>query len=160
VAFQRRIKRTRRGTYELALPAAEREVLTSLVPQVRALLTSDGGAGEISDATRRLYPTAYAQDVEADAEYQRLMHDELVAMRLSKLDQFADTIDSSEIDEAHLVAWMGVVNDIRLVLGTRLDVSEDMDESSFADDDPSTPAFALYAYLGWLLEQIVDALSD
>jgi hypothetical protein len=160
VAIQRRIKRLRGGRFSVALPAAEREVLRSLLPQVRALLMSDGGSGTTDPSTRRLYPTAYASDVEADAEYQRLMHDELVAMRLAKVDLFEDTIDADALDEEHLTAWMGVVNDIRLVLGTRLDVSEEMDEASFAEDDPSAPAFALYAYLGWLLEQIVEALSD
>jgi hypothetical protein len=55
---------------------------------------------------------------------------------------------------------MGAINDLRLVLGTRLDVSEDMDLDALADDDPLTPAFALYGYLGWLQEQIVAALAN
>ncbi len=50
------------------------------------------------------------------------------------------------------------LNDIRLVIGTKLDVSEDP-SFEISDDDPDAPAFAIYAYLGWLLEQVVDALN-
>jgi hypothetical protein len=53
---------------------------------------------------------------------------------------------------------MGAVNDLRLVLGTRLDVSEEM----LGTLDPSSPdadAMAVYQYLSFLLESIVEALS-
>jgi len=62
------------------------------------------------------------------------------------------------LDEAQLLSWMGAVNDLRLVLGTRLDVSE---ETAFDQDpdDPDAPALAVYQYLSFLLETIVDALS-
>jgi hypothetical protein len=53
---------------------------------------------------------------------------------------------------------MGAVNDLRLVLGTRLDVSEEMDEMD--PDDPDAPLFEVYGYLAWLLENIVAALAD
>ena len=50
---------------------------------------------------------------------------------------------------------MGAVNDLRLVLGTRLDVSED--DHDVDPDAPDGPARLVYHYLGWLLEEIVDA---
>jgi len=37
---------------------------------------------------------------------------------------------------------MGVVNDLRLVLGTRLDISEELDLTAVADDDPEVATFA------------------
>ena len=58
-----------------------------------------------------------------------------------------------------LLALMGAVNDLRLVLGTRLDVSEETDLAV----DPTNPdagAYALYGYLGFLLETCVDAISS
>jgi hypothetical protein len=63
------------------------------------------------------------------------------------------------LDEAQLGAWMGVVNDLRLVLGTRLDISEELDLTAVADDDPEVATFALYSYLSWLLEQMVEAIN-
>jgi hypothetical protein len=46
-----------------------------------------------------------------------------------------------------------------LVLGTRLDVSEDpaADEELLSGDHAEV--FAIYAYLGWLVEQAVRALA-
>ena len=43
------------------------------------------------------------------------------------------------------------------MLGTRLDVDEEL--PALADDDPLAPAYAVYEYLGWLLSQVVDALT-
>ena len=47
---------------------------------------------------------------------------------------------------------MGAVNDIRLVIGTKLDVSEDP-SFEITDDDPDVQAYAIYTYCSWLLER-------
>jgi hypothetical protein len=153
MATRRRIKHTRKGDFELRLPDEERTVLRSLAAQMRELLTEDADPG-----LRRLYPTAYADDRELDHEYQRLVHDDLLARRLAALEVLETTIDAERVDEEQLVAWMGAINDTRLVIGTKLDVSEDP-SFDIADDDPSAPAYAIYMYLGWLLEQVVEELN-
>jgi hypothetical protein len=56
--------------------------------------------------------------------------------------------------------WMRTVNDVRLVLGTRLDVTEDTDFEDFEADEESRGAFAVYAYLSALLDAMVRALGD
>ena len=56
-------------------------------------------------------------------------------------------------------AWMTALNDVRLVLGTRLGIEDDEDGADVPEDDPRAPAFALYHYLGWLVSQVVDALA-
>jgi len=150
---KRRVKRTRRGDFELRLPDEERTVIRALVSQMRELLAEDADPG-----LRRLYPTAYADDVELDEEYHRLVHDDLLARRLAAFEVVETTVDADRLDEEQLVAWMGAVNDVRLVIGTKLDVSEDpyfdIDEA-----DPDAQAHAIYTYLGWLLEQIVSELN-
>jgi len=153
VSTRKRIKRTRKGDFELRLPEEERTVLRSLAAQMRELLTEDADPG-----LRRLYPTAYADDRELDEEYQRLVHDDLLARRLGALEVVEATIDAERVDEEQLLAWMGAINDTRLVIGTKLDVSEDP-TFDIADDDPSAPAYAIYMYLGWLLEQAVEELG-
>jgi hypothetical protein len=154
VLDRRRVKRTRSGTFQLRLPPEERDLLRGLPDQLRELLLSD------DPSTRRLFPPAYVDDPEREEEYRRLMADDLLRRRQGALDIVEETIDADHLDEEQLTAWMGAINDLRLVLGTRLDVSEDMDIDSLADDDPLTPAFALYGYLGWLQEQIVAALAN
>ena len=158
ILFRRpRVRRTRKGVYKVDLPDHEREVLHRLLPQLRTLV-----AGEDTDGrTRRLFPPAYANvvDVEAEAEYQRFMHDELVASRLAALDTVEASLDATEVTEQELLAWMGSVNSLRLVLGTLLDVSEELDVGGVPDDIPDVESYALYAYLSSLLGEIVDALD-
>lgn len=152
----RRIKRSRAGGFDLRLPESERLLVASLVGQLRSVLTGQDVAADAS--VRRLFPSAYADDPTRDAEYREMVRDDLLQARLGALDVVEGTVHSHNVDEAQLLAWMGAVNDLRLVLGTRLDVSE---ETAFdtAPNDPDAPARAVYQYLSFLLESIVDALS-
>lgn len=150
---RRRIKRNRSGGFTLRLPAEERDLLRTLPHQLRQLLETD------DPSLRRLFPPAYVDDPEKEADYRRLMADDLVRGRKAALDIVEATIDAEVLDEEQLTAWMGAINDLRLVLGTNLDVSEDMDIDGLDEADPRLPAFALYGYLGWLQEQVVAALA-
>lgn len=151
---RRRVSRTRQGTYAVRLPAPERQLLGNLVEQLRELLevTTD------DPSVRRLFPTAYHEDPERDREYQQLVRDELLERRLAALETVEETATADELDEHQLTAWLTALNDLRLVLGTRLDVSEDQPELDV--DDPAAPAMAVYGYLSVLLGDIVDALAD
>jgi hypothetical protein len=147
----RRIRRTRKGI-EVSLPNEERELLGELVEQLRDLLLAD------EDATlRRLYPTAHADDPKREEEYRSLVHDSLVQGRLGALDTFEATLRDKVLTEEQLGCWMGAVNDLRLVLGTRLDVSEE--EHAIDPDEPDAAARFVYHYLGWLLEEIVTVMA-
>ncbi|MEY2565745.1 MAG: hypothetical protein QOE35_274 [Actinomycetota bacterium] len=150
----RRVKRTRRGEFQLRLPPEERELLRDLPAQLRDVLASD------DPALRRLFPPAYKDDPALEAEYRHFMGDDLLATHTKSLQAMEDTIDAEVVDEDQLVGWLGALNDLRLVLGTRLDVTEDMYDHEMDPGDPRAPAFAMYTYLGWLQEQVVDALSS
>ena len=149
---RRRIKRQRDGTFSLRLPDPERDILRQLPGELRQLLDSDD-----DPSLRRLFPPAYTDDVVKDAEYQMLMRRELLDRHRASLEVVERTIDAEVLSEDELSAWMAALNQLRLVLGTRLDVTEDMEEPS--DDDPTAPAYALYAYLSFLQDQVVSALS-
>jgi hypothetical protein len=108
--------------------------------------------GQDDPSLRRLFPPAYDQDPEFDAEYQRLMREDLLDRRRAALATMLRTLDNDELTEEELTGWLGALNDFRLVLGTQLDVSE---EDLFID----TPEQALYHYLGYLEESVVSALA-
>ena len=57
-------------------------------------------------------------------------------------------------------AWLRALNDIRLVLGERLGITEDWDElvGSLTDDDPRLALFWVYDRLTYLQETLVRAL--
>jgi Domain of unknown function (DUF2017) len=131
----------------------EREVLRALPAQLREILDTD------DPSLRRLHPPAYQDDLEREAEYRRLVRDDLRRQRLQALEVMEATIDAGTLDQEQMTAWLGAINDLRLVLGTRLDVTEEMYEEGIPPEDPRAATFALYQYLGWLEEQMVSALA-
>jgi len=141
------------GRFTPNLEPQERAFLAGLPSQLRDLLDND------DPSLRRLFPTAYHDDPERDAEFQRLMRDDLIARRTETAQVLQDTAESDTISAEELGMWMNAVNDLRLVLGTQLDVSEGMDMDDLTDDDPRLPQFAVYGWLSMLLEQIVQALT-
>jgi hypothetical protein len=147
------VHRIRGGRFRLRLTDEEREVLRALPGQLREILHTD------DPSLRRLHPPAYQDDPERDAEYRRLVRDDLLRQRLQSLEVMEATIDAGTLDEEQLTAWLGAINDVRLVLGTRLDVTEEMYEEGIPPEDPRAATFALYQYLGWLEEQVVAALA-
>jgi hypothetical protein len=95
-----------------------------------------------------------------EAEYQRLMREELVQSKLAAFDVIDDALAArTVIDEGQLVAVMQSINSIRLVLGAMLDVSDDPDVDEVAEGYEDSPEYALYGYLSWLLEWCVKALT-
>lgn len=147
------VERTPEGDFLLHLSPEERGLLRTLPGQLRDLL------GTPDPSLRRLFPTAYPDDPAKEAEYRELVGGELDAQRRRALDLMEATIDAERLDEDEISAWLGALNDLRLVLGTRLDVTEEMYDEGVPEDDPGAPAFAVYQYLGWLEEQVVAALA-
>jgi Domain of unknown function (DUF2017) len=88
-----------------------------------------------------------------------MVRDDLVAGRLRAIDVMERTVDAPRLTEDELTDWLAAINDLRLVLGTRLDVTEDLSELDLAPDDPRTPSLAIYAYLSYLEEEVVRALA-
>ncbi len=155
-----RIRRTRGGGFALRLPAAERELLRAVPAELRRLLTE--GDPTADPALRRLFPPASLDDEGLRAEFERLTRDELLAGRLAAAETMARTADAERLSEDELLAWLGTVNDVRLVLGTRLDVTEETSFEDFAalpPDDERVRMYALYAYLTVLEDQMVEALA-
>ncbi len=57
--------------------------------------------------------------------------------------------------------WLRALNDIRLMFGVRLEVTEDFEDQLAALDpkDPRLPAFEVYGWLGAVQESLVHALG-
>lgn len=148
-----RIDRRPDGRFRFRLTSEERDLLRSLPAQLRELLGSE------DPSLRRLHPPAYEGDPEREAEYRRMVRDDLLRDRRAALEVMESTLDAETLDRDQLAAWLGAINDLRLVLGTRLEVTEELYEEGVPDDDLRAPAFALYGYLGWLEEHFVEALA-
>jgi hypothetical protein len=153
VASRRPIRPLADGDYALALDEAERDVLRRLARELRKLV-EDGQA-----AVARLFPAAHLDDPEANADYDRLVRDGLVAGRLDALARVDGTVAGERLSPDDVEAWCGVLNDLRLVLGERLGVTEDLYEDGIDPRDPRAPELALYGWLTWLQGEIVEALA-
>ena len=154
-----RVRREPSGRFRLRLRPNETSLMVALVEQLREQLS----ASTDRPTLRRLFPPAYPDDAEKDAGYQVLTRDELAERKLSALavvesglSQQGSATDT-QLDEDQLSQWMLALNSIRLVLGTRLDVDED---TELDPDDPNAALYAVYEFLGWLLSQVVDALTE
>ena len=144
------LEREADGGILLRLSREERSLLVDLAAQLRSLL----GASPDDPSLHRLFPPAYEDDQDERA-YRELAGNDLLEGRHEALELLASTAERERLTADEADAWLRALNDLRLVLGTRLDVQEDMLATS-----PETPELALYGYLSWLQEQLVAAMSS
>ena len=162
---------------------AEREVLLNLAEQIIELLAErvdhhndDPLAAMVGitvhdtppedEVLLRLLPNAYADQVDA-SEFRRYTESTLrqqkqahaMAMRMH-IKAAVDGVIELDHDSAN--AWLGAMNDVRLALGVRLKVEENSHQELelLAPDDPMRGVYAVYSWLGWLQESLIDALMD
>jgi len=152
VFFPRQIRR-KGDRVRLNLDAHEQALLREFLDEFEPLLAEPD-----DPSLRRLFPPAYS-DERSDDQYRSLVRGQLVRGRARSLATMRDTLGSEEIDLEQADEWLRALNDLRLVLGTRLDVSEDLDYERLDLDTPRGRDLAVYGYLAWLQEQLVDALQ-
>jgi Domain of unknown function (DUF2017) len=148
------MKRAADGSVELGLSHEERTLLVGLAAELRSLL--EGATGD--PALRRLFPPAYDDEGDERA-YRDLMGGELLDGRREALELLARTAEQKRLSAEEADAWLRALNDLRLVLGTRLDVQEDTLLDDLRPDDERAAGLAVYGYLSWIQEQLVAALS-
>jgi len=142
-----------------------------------AMMDFSGPTNEPEDPVlARLFPTAYADDEEAAAEFRRFTEGSLRDGKSRAAIAIIDGLEEAglppelteeglhfdvELDEATAQTWLRSFTDIRLALATRLGV-EAGDEHywhSLPDDDPRAQAHDIYEWVGYLQETVVEALT-
>lgn len=152
ISWSRRLFAPRRdGRFDVRLAPEVRTGIVSLAQELDQVQLSDG------PATRRLFPTAYPDDPDRDAGYQVFARDQLISKRQEAVEIIRTTAEADVLTAEELSAWMGILNDIRLVLGTMLDISEDEDEVD--PESPDAESRMLYQFLGELVHEMVLSLT-
>ena len=161
-----RWRRFRKGAGDnliLSLAPQEAELLAALPTELRDVLD-----GPLNDAAgQRLFPVAYLDptEEEAETEYRAMVHPDLMRQRLDALALVAASLERAtlrdesmelELTPDDLQAWLGILNDVRLVLGTRLGITEDDNEIQL--DDPRAGAYGVYSWLTFLQGELIDQL--
>lgn len=139
---------------------------TSDDPLEAALGLPAGEPGLPDDpALARLFPDAYADDdalAAANKDFRRYTESDLRAGKKADAAVVLTTLPPGgrlRLDRTQARAWLGCLNDLRLVLGARLEVTEDDEDPDELDpEDPRAPALQLYGWLGWLQESLVRCL--
>jgi len=155
VQLRRRFARKRDGTFTIRLEEQERSLLRSLPTDLAALVE----AGPDDPWLQRLFPAAYPKDAEREQEWRLLMSVDLHDRRRAQLLTLAETAGATSVTEEELSVWAQAINDLRLYIGTRLDVGEETDVEDLEDDD-DRQLFILYTWLGMLQEETVRALAE
>ena len=141
-------------------PPGEQDPLVALVG-----LTSGPALPPADPALGRLFPDAYADDSEAASEFRRYTEQDLrsgkqagAGVVLATLAPLVERGGRLVLDRDEVDAWLGTLNDLRLVLATRLEVTEETDLDP-ADDQPGAAALQVYGWLGWLQESLLRCVS-
>ena len=74
----------------------------------------------------------------------------------SSLGLMRESLYGQQLSDEQLQAWLTTVNQLRLVLGTRLDIGEEDDDDVDDFDDPSGERM-IYHWLTFILSLILDA---
>ena len=115
-------------------------------------------------ALARLFPDGYRDDPEAAADFRRYTEPGLRSAKQQHLEtvlaMLGDEPGKVVLDHEAAQAWLGALNDTRLVLGERLGVTEDIEGliEALREDDPRLALLWVYDRLTFLQETLVQAL--
>jgi hypothetical protein len=160
------------------LEAQEAAVLRGLIGEVRQMLsgrTEDNPADELAVLTgmrtgpstrpddrvlARLLPDFTTDDADLAAGLRSLHEPELIEAKNAATAVVLETMPESggrvELSPDQADSWLAALNDVRLALGTALDVSEDMPEE-FGPDDPRSAHLGVYHWLTFVQDSLVQA---
>jgi hypothetical protein len=148
-----------------------------------AALFAEGPSEAPTDpALARLFPEAYVDpraepdsgQRAASAEFRRFTENDLRTRKredalsvVRNLDALASAADEGEfglvlkLTPEESRRWLGTLNDLRLTIASRLDITEE-DESEdlyrLPDEDPRKPMVMAYLWLGGMQETLVETL--
>jgi Domain of unknown function (DUF2017) len=147
---------TEGGNVEVRLSPDLIAVLDDLCDQLEALLKT---RPRTDPAVSRLFPAAYPDDPLRELEFERMTADDLSSGRLAALRRMRATLRARVLDAEDSDAWLRTLNDIRLVIGGRLEVTEESRPEDFADDEIGAETFDLYDLLGEVQGLLLRAID-
>jgi hypothetical protein len=155
--------RARGGAVVARLDSAEAGIVGLLLDQLDQLLSADVADVGDDPVLARLLPDGHRSDPAMAADYRDLTES---ALRSGKGDDLA-TVRATlpphggevrlDVDQAG--AWLRTTNDLRLALGTRLDVTEDTEPPADLTDERDHQ-LGVYYWLTAVQGSLVDALVD
>ena len=160
------------GTGDVGQPADVLEDLDRLLAEAEAQTAAEAGAGPAATpqlpedpVLARLLPDAYADDPRAAAEFRKYTESSLREAKKYFGQTLLDTLPPRggrvRLTGDQARDWLRTLNDVRLMFGVRLEVTEDFEEqlAALTPGDPKVAAFEVYGWLGAVQESLVQALA-
>jgi hypothetical protein len=151
--------RARGGEIVARVDEAEARILGLLLDQLEQLLAAEDLGGD--PVLERLLPDGHRSDPEMAADYRSMTEASLRSGKTDDLATVRATLpgDGGELrlDADQAAAWLRTSNDLRLALGTRLDVTEDTEPPDDVSSEEEQQ-LAVYYWLTGLQGSLVDAL--
>jgi uncharacterized protein RhaS with RHS repeats len=145
-------------------PGGESAQDTEVAALEQMFALSDSAGLPDDPVLARLLPDAYRDDEAASDEFRRYTEHGLRAGKVASAAVVLATLPEEggrvRLTEEQAQSWLRALNDVRLALGVRLDVTEDRDEMLAQVEADSSKAAGLWVYdwLSVLLETLVEAL--
>jgi len=122
-------------------------------------------ATPVDPVLARLLPDAYQDDQEAAGEFRKYTESSLREAKKYFAQTLLETLPAKggrvKLSAEQARDWLRALNDVRLMFGVRLEVTEDF-EGQLASLDPKDPrvaAFEVYGWLGAVQESLVRAIT-
>jgi hypothetical protein len=119
----------------------------------------------VDPVVARLLPDAYRDDPEKAGEFRKYTEPSLREAKKYFAQTLLETLPAAggkvRLTGDQARDWLRALNDIRLMFGVRLEVTEDFEQQLAALDpkDPRAAAFEVYGWLGAVQESLVRALA-
>jgi hypothetical protein len=113
----------------------------------------------------RLLPDAYHDDPEAAGEFRKYTESSLREAKKYFAQTLLETIPAKggrvKLSAEQARDWLRALNDVRLMFGVRLEITEDFEDQLAGLDpkDPRVAAFEVYGWLGAVQESLVRAIA-
>jgi hypothetical protein len=155
--------RFRHGDVVARLDPAEAGIVGLLLDQLEQLLAADADDVAGDPVMARLLPDGHRGDPELAADYRELTESSLRSGKTDNLAIVRATLPEGggeiRLDRDQAGAWLRTSNDLRLALGTRLDITEETEPPEEIADEQDQQ-LAVYYWLTALQGSLVDALAD
>jgi len=155
--------RFRHGDVVARLDPAEAGIVGLLLDQLEQLLAADADDVAGDPVMARLLPDGHRSDPDLAADYRELTESSLRSGKTDDLAIVRATLPEGggeiRLDRDQAGAWLRTSNDLRLALGTRLDITEDTEPPDEIADEQDQQ-LAVYYWLTSLQGSLVDALAD
>jgi len=153
--------RFRHGDVVARLDPAEAGIVGLLLDQLEQLLAADADDVAGDPVMARLLPDGHRSDPDLAADYRELTEPSLRSGKTDDLAVVRATLPDGggevRLDREQAGAWLRSSNDLRLAMGTRLDITDDTEPP----DDPAEEngqQLAVYYWLTAVQGSLVDAL--